>query len=414
MAWREQLRTGASFRGVQFSTVSAELSVGRRNVVHEFPLRDDVVVEDLGRSSRNIQVDAYVVGEDYLDDRDALLDALEAPGAGELVHPRYGVLNVAVVGVAAVRESSREGGIAHFSITFVLAGSNVFPKTRDNTANGVADAADRADQAAEDAYAAEAVTDGPQVMADEGVAGFKSRLTAVLAMARQATDTTVLADLVRGVASITGGLTALIRTPVVLVQRLASLQQQLAAAINRPLWAFQELQSLFETDRRTNVTARPGSTRAKLVANDQARRDLSRRMALPQQARMLAVAITAGTNAVASGLQLEPGVGVTTAPLALALRDALLLQLDAELEGTDPPAAVVRALSDLRAAVVRDVAMRAEFLRQRSTFPTQALLPALVLAHRIYQDADRADELVARNAVAHPLFVPAGELEVLQ
>jgi hypothetical protein len=48
------------------------------------------------------------------------------------------------------------------------------------------------------------------------------------------------------------------------------------------------------------------------------------------------------------------------------------------------------------------VTVRAELLRERSTFTPAAVLPALVLAHRIYQDATRVDELVARNARAQP------------
>lgn len=414
MAWRDLLRKGeASFRGVPFKTVDADLGIGRRNVVHEFPQRDDAFVEDLGRSARRIQVDAYVVGDDYLDRRDALLEALEAPGAGELVHPRYGTLQVAVVGAASVRESVRDGGMARFSITFVVAGANPFPQSRESTPARLADAADNADDAAQDAYTGQVITTGPQVLAEEGVAGFQSRLTAMLVIARQAGDTTALADLVRGLSSTSAALAGLIRTPPVLAQRMASLQQQLAAAILRPLWAFNELQREFLASGRTGLSARAGSTRASLVTNEDARRDLARRMSLPQQARMIGLALTAGANAVATGAALEPGVGVATAPQAVALRDAWLAQLDDELEGTDPPAAVARALSDLRAAVVRDVATRAEYLRQRSTFTSVAVLPALVLAHLIYQDADRADELAARNAVEHPLFVPAGALEVL-
>jgi prophage DNA circulation protein len=47
----------------------------------------------------------------------------------------------------------------------------------------------------------------------------------------------------------------------------------------------------------------------------------------------------------------------------------------------------------------------------RSTTPLQTI-PALVLAHSLYGDAwyqsARADELVARNRIIHPGFVPAG------
>jgi prophage DNA circulation protein len=37
-----------------------------------------------------------------------------------------------------------------------------------------------------------------------------------------------------------------------------------------------------------------------------------------------------------------------------------------------------------------------------------ATLPALVVAHRVYGDATRADEIVSRNRVRHPGFVPGG------
>ena len=41
------------------------------------------------------------------------------------------------------------------------------------------------------------------------------------------------------------------------------------------------------------------------------------------------------------------------------------------------------------------------------------MLPALLIAQRVYQDGSRADELVTRNQVRNPL-VPAGDLEVLR
>jgi prophage DNA circulation protein len=89
-------------------------------------------------------------------------------------------------------------------------------------------------------------------------------------------------------------------------------------------------------------------------------------------------------------------------------------QIDTELEVNDPPAEVAKTLSAMRTAVVRDVTARSEFLRSRSTYTPATMLPAVVLAHRIYQDATRADELAERNAVRHPAFVPARPLEVLR
>lgn len=412
MAWREQLHQtsflrggqsvqapGASFRGVPFHTVDAEVAVGRRSVVHEFPQRDEPFVEDLGRKARSFSVEGYVIGADYLAERDALWEALEAEGPGELIHPRYGVLWVSVQDTARIKESPREGGIARFTITFVEAGSNVLPNSLPDTTQQVDAAAQAVDDAAGDAYCSAADVSGPQVLADTQAAGFAKNLNSLAKTVRQVTSTSGLADMVRGIGLVTADLTSLIRTPVVLVQSLQSLQQQLVAAVSRPLSAFAEFRMVFGDNARSASTALAGSTRARMVTNDLARADLQRRTALAQQARMLTIAISDGV--------------VETADQAVSLRDALLGQIDVELEQNDPDAATAQALSVLRTAVTRDVAVRAELLMQRSTYRSGAVQPALVLAHRIYQDATRADELVTRNGVANPAFVPAGDVEIL-
>ena len=94
--------------GVPFHTTESDTGVGRRNEVHEYPLRDLPYADDLGRRAREFQVNGYVVGENYLQERDALIEALEAYGPGELIHPKYGMLNVVVVGRVSIRESHSE------------------------------------------------------------------------------------------------------------------------------------------------------------------------------------------------------------------------------------------------------------------------------------------------------------------
>lgn len=412
MAWREQLHqvpfqrgeqtrlaVGASFRGVPFHTVDADLAVGRRTVVHEYPQRDVPYVEDLGRRARAFTVEGYVLGEDYLAQRDALWRALEADGPGELVHPRWGVLWVSVQDAARIKESPREGGLARFSITFVEAGRNELPNALVDTTVQVADAAEAVDDAAGQAYVEEADVSGPQVLADSQMEAFSKDLEGLLSTARDVISTEALAEQVRAIAGVAGNLAALVRIPVNLVQSLQSLQMQLVSAIDRPLSALAEFRTIFLGNGRGSTAALAGTTRSRITVNDNARADLQRRMAISQQARVLALAITDGV--------------VETADQAQALRDTLLDQIDAELENTDPDAATADALNGLRTALTRDVGARAELLGQRSAFDSKAVLPALVLAHRIYQDAGRADELVRRNAVRNPAFVPAGRLEVL-
>lgn len=399
MAWREQIKTAASFRGVGFQTVDAEQRVGRRTVLNEYPQRDLPFTEDLGRRARQYVVEAYVLGEDYLQRRDALIRAIEEPGPGQLVHPRWGVLKVAVQDYVSVKESQREGGMARFSITFVEHGDNVFPKALDDTITQVDSAATALDGAAADDFASLFSVDGPGLLADQSLADIQKDLNRYLKIARQVAGTSDLAALVGGVAGVSGTLSALLRTPLVLAQSLVGLGVQLSNAVKRPLSTLAELESQFAGNQRSGTTALAGSTRARLIANERARADLQRRTALTGQARTLAVALTDLNG---------------TASQARQLRDRLLVQLDDELELNDPPAPVARALAVMRGAVARDVQERAELLRDASTFTPVAVLPSVVLAHRIYQDAERADELVARNGVRHPAFVPAAPLEVLR
>lgn len=411
MAWREELGRVAlpdgrvvvagSFRGVPFHTVDAEIRVGRRNQVNEYPQRDLPYVDDLGRKGRRYAVELYVIGDDYLADRDALIEALEAGGSGELIHPRYGALKVSVEGDASIKERPDNGGIARINVTFVEDTSNTFPAAQADTVSEVEVTTNAADEASEAAFAEEFSVEGISLLATEAIAGLTSTVGGLLDMARQATSVEGLADIVRGVAGLTGNLAALIRTPVVLVQRLRSIYAQLVQELKRPLSAFAELQHVFLGNTRSAAVALSGSSRARSLANDTARADLQRRLSLTNQARVLAVAIT--STAV-----------VATSDQATALRDALVAQIDTELEVNDPPAAVASALTAVRAAVVRDVAARSELLQSRSTFTPMAVLPAVVLAHRVYQDAARADELVARNGIAHPAFMPARPLEVLR
>ena len=399
MAWQDEIKVRASFRGAFFRTVDAELKVGRRTVLHEYPLRDDPYTEDLGRRARHFSVEAYVVGDDYLTGRDALIKALEEPGPGQLIHPRYGVLWVAVLDPASVKETQSQGGIARFSITFVEHGANQFPATVEDTVVKVDQAAADVEDAATDDFTVTFDVTGPEVLSTLTLKGLKADLDRLVKTARQVTDVSALGDLVRGITGVSNSLVALIRTPVVLAQSFISLYSQFVQAVKRPLSALAELEMVFGLNRRPAYGALAGSTLARRQVNERARADLQRRLALSQQARILAIALT--------------DVDLT-ATQARALRDRLLAQVDTELEVNDPPAGVASALAMMRSAVTRDVQQRSEFLRQASTYTPIAVLPSLVLTHRVYQDATRADELVQRNAVRHPAFVPARALEVLQ
>jgi hypothetical protein len=92
--------------------------------------------------------------------------------------------------------------------------------------------------------------------------------------------------------------------------------------------------------------------------------------------------------------------------------DALLLSIqgpfgDAEETAADEmDQASYQALIALHAAVSNHLITTARPLPRRIPFQFAAPLPSLVLAHRLYADPGRADEIVAENKIVHPLFCP--------
>lgn len=120
--WRDNLRP-ASFRGVGFYVEVGSRTGGRRAVTHEFPHRDDPQTEDMGRRAKKFGLTAYVLGSSYTLDADALEEALNAAGAGLLVHPTMGEMRV-LCEMMNRNERRELGGYAAFDCTFTEAGSS--------------------------------------------------------------------------------------------------------------------------------------------------------------------------------------------------------------------------------------------------------------------------------------------------
>lgn len=93
---------------------------------------------------------------------------------------------------------------------------------------------------------------------------------------------------------------------------------------------------------------------------------------------------------------------------AAALRTQLTDLLDAEIliAGDQGADATFYAMRNLRTAVVRDLTQRGANLARLMTIKTPNVVPAPVIAQRVYRDAARADELVLQANPRHPAFMP--------
>lgn len=73
-----------------------------------------------------------------------------------------------------------------------------------------------------------------------------------------------------------------------------------------------------------------------------------------------------------------------------------------------------RALLQLRSGVVAFLVETAQPLPRLMNYQFNQSLPTLVLAYKLYADASRADDLIAENAIVHPLFAPSSGVALSQ
>jgi prophage DNA circulation protein len=419
MAWREQLGS-ASFRGVEFKVEMAALAGGRKTVAHEYPLRDVPFVEDLGRRARTFSIDGYVIGSDYLTQKERLLAALEELGPGPLVHPYYGRRLVACTEYS-MRESRDEGGMARFSLQFVETEATPFsPSVAKAPLSTVRASADAAAAAANadflSSYSLTLPASGAPALVSTSakplpgftftsvagvVTGFSTSLRSTLSPVIRGTQE--LASLKRATNALAFDATALVRDPVSLVTRLGELFSDLVEWPRTPRLGVQALLAAY---RFTSAASRPPATtatRARELANYDAADAFIRRRVVLEAAR---AAASAAESTV------DSGEGFETYEDAIAVRDAILEQLDEQADTASDTA--YPPLVQVRADVVGAVPGAQHELPRLVTHVLGVTTPSLVLAYRLYGDVALVEDVVLRNRVRHPGFVVGGRsLQVL-
>lgn len=144
--WWQQLQPG-SWRGVGFVLDAGQTGAGRRVAIHEYPYRDDVWVEDLGKLPRRFSVQAFLVGDDVYSQRDAMLSAVEQSGTGTLVHPTLGSISCVLMEFS-VTDRRERGRFVELQFSFILAGDVQYPSTSIATGDAITSACSALNSAA--------------------------------------------------------------------------------------------------------------------------------------------------------------------------------------------------------------------------------------------------------------------------
>lgn len=431
----------ASFRNVPFHVNGAGAEVGRRVQVHEYPQRDKPWSEDLGRATRAFTVDAFVIGANYIADAQALMAAAEEEGAGTLVHPWLGTMEVQLKDLLRVRFDA-EAGHALVAFSFVEPGDLEFPSAEDSTPVLSQIAADGMCMASAESFASDFSVAGlPSFVADlsgDSIAsalGYAGALGAnfsalsgwagsLVAVARGGMLGVLGTFGLGGFVSIGSTVRSLLSTPSELASALMDLFD-ISAVVDLlvrssgsggtvPTYAtsvssVRVMDPLAAIAVRIVAVAGNGGAGGPLNAPTAA---VGSTPARQQQAQN-----TAAVNALVRRALLAQAVGIsshidtTVQADAFAVRDVLCAALDAESLLADD--AVYEALQVARRAVFVDITARATSGARLVDLMPVDVVPALLLAYDRYEDAGRGDEIVARNGLIHPGFVPIKTLKVL-
>lgn len=379
-----------SFRGVEFKISDVNGNHGRRVTVYQYPFKNKNSSKDLGLKARSFSFDAYVLGENYEAQRDALIAACEAEGPGVLVHPYLGTKNVVCSG-CNYSEGKSSNGAAFFSLSFDEVGDEINPSVGIDGAsklkNTVAELQAVSSAAFEKIYA---VADAPSFVTDSAEEKLNTFTDVVDFEAQKINGLTQkLADYTYQIRNMKADITSIASAPGRVAQNMVTTLNNFLAVLpggtpqmKVALTGITRYGSAFDTSSDST------STRAQESENARALRDLN--------------------FEVATGLLASEAVDriYTSFEDAQISQHEVLDLIDQILERTRDDD-VFAGFHRMRVEVIKAVPNPNQGLPRIVSVEYTAQLPSLVIAYDIYENLDLEQDIIERNNISNPGFMPA-------
>lgn len=396
MPWRDEYMQPASFRGAEFVMDVSEVGpAGRRYAEHEFFGTDDDFNEDLGQRSTRFAITAMVVGTEFMRDARVLESALrDPPQPGDtLVHPIYGPIPCICLEYTR-RDERTVLGMATFrilfkrvpaSVTFPEEGVDFESRVEDSQAElrtaGIAALTDAIEAALVPEFVREATADAVKLVANT--------INALDVFNGPQAKVVALTDSITNMLNNAASLAAAPATLAITVWDAVDLIADAAGNVADSLFAYE---ALLEMD----PVVTPGSTSLATTATENAR------------------LVVEGAQWAAIPEAILAAQDVTWGSLQEVTDRRGNLEDHVERLQEQAPDDVFMVLEDLAADLRLSVPAPGTTLPQVRSFRLLRSMPALVLAYRLYDDVTRETDLLERNTISHPAFLPAGsDLEVL-
>lgn len=416
--WYQGLKS-ASWRGLSFAVMDSKLAVGRRNVIHEYPYRDAVYVEDLGRQARRITINGFIVGNDVISRKNQFIAAAEKVGDGELVIPTLGKLKVNLISLE-IDEFYDKGRAFFLTFTFVQGEQRIYPANVDNTLASTSTAVVKAKVQVATAYKNSIVT-----ALQNGSAVVNKAVSTTILWTKKAQQVVnnaknlynLAQDIPRDIQRAADDLARIVGFAKPAVAR-----NNTQTAINELIANAENLASTTLNDVTNSTDSVVNAIITSATTQDDALTALKSLASFSEP--YVPTTAPIGDSLITAQVQSEKlyrryaliGLCDTTISYqpksyddALLLRQQIIALLDAEIliAANDNEFDVYQSLRNLRQSVVTDLTTRGATLKPLITFTSRISLPACLIAHRLYQNVERTDEVIQyAKTVRHPAFMP--------
>lgn len=414
MSWRDEWQP-ASFRGVGFHVKNLQAEYGRRIHVHQYPQRDIPYNQDMGRKNQTFTIDGFLMGDDLSTQQTRLNDAVEKSGPGRLVHPYHGTLYVECIGARATI-SNKQGGVVKYQLNFIEAGKNETPVASTTARNALSDAVGDGLKANDNSLEKKLKTKGPGYLLKNASKLVTSGADKLKALNNKQNWIYEFSTLSNSINSVSSEVETLIKTPVLLTSQVTGLIASVVGA-GRSITGLarstpRTLSNILESQRSLTSIAfelknETTPSRVQENINSQAIADY------------FSIAATlSAADAIAEASKIVGVVSAEQSPFesydqAISTRDNLLEDLDSIAAATTDDT-LYEAIRSVQTQLQLHIDAHGLQLPNLQKLQLLANEPALTVAWRLYGSIDRADDIVKRNGVSHPLFVPASQqLEVL-
>ncbi|ECM9892023.1 multidrug DMT transporter permease [Salmonella enterica subsp. enterica serovar Montevideo] len=453
------LTGNGSFRNVPFLIYKEQRERGGRHIVkREYPLRESGGADDLGPKLPAFTFTVIVQGDDVQAQRKALRDALYAPGAGELVHPDYGTLNVLIDSFES-RYNVSEQRVVEFTITAVPQANDTAPDAQQDTAAALTQKTGSGLNSVFNTLA-----DGWSVVSDnlhdlQAMADTVSEK--IDALENAVSSVGILQDIsafAASFAAMKGNITSLITSPLRMAQQFAGVFSGLIALPSMPAMSllrnhtgttpsgslaipdealrsqggtqlYQSLSAFYDTlttqDARRSLTGLTPATQSNIRLLQSVMQSAVVLAQAQTAGSLLTVAVSrsgvpslpapatlSGTEAADSPDAVVPVSLLQSAGDVLAVSHALGRSLDTQVLAFSGQGftRTALALREARLALVEDLTTRGVHLPGTSSVMVRTTEPALVTLYRATGNSVQWQRFVRRNNVIHPLFVPGGQV----